>query len=61
MTWDFFLFQKIDIKLQIDTKVNVLGLVEVPKNVKHMKKKKKGEPRNSSTIFVGPVHDKATI
>ena len=29
MTWDFFLFQRRDIKLQIDTKVNVLDLVEV--------------------------------
>ena len=40
MTWDFFfLFQRRDIKLQIDTKVNALGQVEVLKNVKHMWKK----------------------
>ena len=31
MTWDFFLVQRRDIKLQIDTKFNVLGLVEVLK------------------------------
>ena len=31
MTWDFFLFQRRDIKLQIDTKVNELGIVEVLK------------------------------
>ena len=29
MTWDFFYFR--DIKLQIDTKVNVLGLVQILK------------------------------
>ena len=29
MTWAFFLFKRRDIKLQIDTKVNVLGLAEV--------------------------------
>ena len=40
MTWAFFLFQRIDIKLQIDTKVNGLGLVEVLKKiVKHIKKR----------------------
>ena len=33
MTWDFFLFQRRDIKLQIDTKVNVLGIVEVLKKL----------------------------
>ena len=42
MTWDFFLFQRRDIKLQIeiDTKVNVLGIMEVLKNCQtHLKKK----------------------
>ena len=33
MTWDFFLFQRRYIKLQIDTKVNVLGIVEVFKKL----------------------------
>ena len=33
MTWDFFLFQRRDIKLQIGTKVNVLGIVEVLKKL----------------------------
>ena len=57
MTWDFLLFQRRDVKLQIDTKVNVLELELVQillKNVKHMKK---GEPWNNSTISEGPVHD----
>ena len=33
MTWDFFLFQRRYIKLQIDTKVNVLDIVEVFKKL----------------------------
>ena len=34
MTWAFFLFQRRDIKLQVGTKVNVLGtIVEVLKNL----------------------------
>ena len=55
MTWDFFLFQRIDIKLQINTKLNGLGLVEVLKKLSNTLKK--GEPWNNSTIFEGPVHD----
>ena len=39
MTWDFFLFQRRDIKLQIDTKVNVLGIVEVLKKLSNTLKK----------------------
>ena len=56
MTWDFFLFQRRDFKLQIDTKVNVLGIVEVRKK-KLLNTLKKSEPWNNSTIFEGPVHD----
>ena len=33
MTWDFVLLQRRDIKQQIDTKVNVLGIVEVLKKL----------------------------
>ena len=33
------LFQRRDIKLQIDIRVNVLDLVEVLKKVKHMRKR----------------------
>ena len=56
MTWDFFLFQKRDIiKLQIDTKVNVLGIEEVLKKLSNTLKT--SEPWNKSTIFKGPVHD----
>ena len=54
MTWDFFYFKE-EIKLQIDTKVNVIGLVEVLK--KCQTHENKGEPWNNSTIFEGPVHD----
>ena len=39
MTWDFFLFQRRDIKLQIDTRVNVLGIVEVLKKLSNTLKK----------------------
>ena len=52
MTWDFFLFQRRDIKLQIDTKVNELGIVEVLKKLSNTLKKV--EPWNNSTIFEGP-------
>ena len=55
MTWDFFLFQRRYIKLQIDTKVNVLGIVEVLKELSNSLKN--SEPWNNSTIFEGPVHD----
>ena len=39
MTWDFSLFQRRDIKLQIDTKINVLGIVEVLKKLSNTLKK----------------------
>ena len=51
----FYLFQSRDIKLQIDTKVNVLGLVEVLTKMSNTQEK--GEPWNNSTIFEGPVHN----
>ena len=50
-----FLFQRRDIKLQIDTKVNVLDIVEILKKLQNTFKK--GEPWNNSTVFEGPVHD----
>ena len=42
-------------KLQIDTKVNVLHIVEVLKKLSNTLKK--GEPWINSTIFEGPVQD----
>ena len=39
MTWDLFSFQRRDIKLQIDTKFNVLGLVEVLRKCQTHEKK----------------------
>ena len=39
MTWDFVLFQRRYIKQQIDTKVNVLGIVEVLKKLSNTLKK----------------------
>ena len=42
MTWDFFLFQRRDIKLQMDTKVNILGIIEVLRKLSNTLKK--GEP-----------------
>ena len=51
------LLQRRDVKLQIDTKFNVLGLAKVLKKCQTHEKKVNYELWNNSTIFEGPVHD----
>ena len=51
------LFQRRDVKLQIDIKFNVLGLAKVLKKCQTHEKKVNYELWNNSTIFEGPVHN----